>query len=105
MNMKLIKLPDVDTIKARLNEFLPEDDNYMRSKWWPHLLKLADRELYDVGVNVAVEMALYDFLRDYPVSMHAVMRLRKDNYFRALLPDEADYRAVEAIFRQVEKAG
>ena len=101
--MNTIKLPTAEIIQTRLAELFPADDDYMRERWWPKLVRLAERELYPQGVNLSVELALYDFLVGFPTAMAAVMRLRMDVYLQALLPNAADHEAVMAVRRQVEE--
>lgn len=84
----VITLPDNETMLRRLRAV--NDEQHLRQKFYPLLLKDAGRELVPQGVVMMFVLAISDYIKGMPPMMETLMLMRADEYIDALIVDNED---------------
>lgn len=90
-------IPNREELLNRLVEV--NNDSHLVADFSPHLLKYAGSQKNGMGVVMAFELALADFLQGYPPIIGNALRVDMDRYIDALMPNElvaADAKAFRA---------
>lgn len=79
---KLITLPDEAEMLERLKAV--SDEPHLVERFYPILLKNAGQEKTPQGVELIVALAIYDYVKDLPPVMSALMNMRMEDFVEAL---------------------
>lgn len=85
-DLKVTDLPDEADMWLRLVSVI--DNEHSARDFYPHLLKNAGRQLNGMGVVMAVQLAIADYVRTLPPPMPAVMQMFVKPLVEVLVDDE-----------------
>lgn len=85
-DLKVVDLPDESDMWLRLLSVV--DNEHSARDFYPHLLQNAGRQLNGMGVVMAIQLAIADYVRTLPPPMPAVMQMFVKPLVEALVDDE-----------------
>ena len=78
-----------------------QDNQHLRQKFYPLLLKDAGEEKVPMGVVMMLQLALYDYTEGMPPVMGKAMNMWMPQYIEALCPTEEAAQEAKAVWEQV----
>lgn len=82
----LITLPDADTMLARLRKVT--DSDHVVKGLFPKLTAYAGESKYREGIELLVELAIYDYAQEMPPAVAAVLSFQAPRFVAALAGDD-----------------
>lgn len=79
---ELITLSDADEMMQRLKAI--NDTSHLVERFYPLLLREAGQQKYRTGIDLMVKLAIYDYVRDLPPVMSALMGIQEQSIIEAL---------------------